>query len=238
MSVVYLAATWHQARSQGSVGSIQHQGCPVDPSPCQLPQVDSQPLRASCSSLHCCHLLHYLQAMAADPEHYSKLVASVAPRVIDMDNVKMGLLCQLFGGVSKSTAAALGGHTTSRYGGDAYASLVHVFCLWLLGSGSCHFGLLAALSPAKQTCRTLVGCYAAHQLQGGATHRQLSLLMSLLLPYVPLPAVLVAAARAASGVTSTSWWWETPPRPRVSCWASSTTWHPVASTPPARAAAR
>lgn len=55
-----------------------------------------------------------LQAMAADPEHYSKLVASVAPRVIDMDSVKAGLLCQLFGGVSKSTAAALGGHTTSR----------------------------------------------------------------------------------------------------------------------------
>jgi DNA replication licensing factor MCM4 len=52
--------------------------------------------------------------MAADPEHYSKLVTSVAPRVIDMDSVKAGLLCQLFGGVSKSTAAALGGHTTSR----------------------------------------------------------------------------------------------------------------------------
>jgi hypothetical protein len=55
--------------------------------------------------------------MAADPEHYSKLVASVAPRVIDMDSVKAGLLCQLFGGVSKSTAAALGGNTTSRCAG-------------------------------------------------------------------------------------------------------------------------
>jgi DNA replicative helicase MCM subunit Mcm2 (Cdc46/Mcm family) len=65
--------------------------------------------------------LHYgvnvlleMQAMAADPQHFSKLIASVAPRVIDMDNVKKGLLCQLFGGVSKSTAAALGGDTTSR----------------------------------------------------------------------------------------------------------------------------
>jgi DNA replication licensing factor MCM4 len=52
--------------------------------------------------------------MAADPQHFSKLIASVAPRVIDMDNVKKGLLCQLFGGVSKSTAAALGGDTASR----------------------------------------------------------------------------------------------------------------------------
>jgi len=39
-----------------------------------------------------------LQAMAADPQHYQKLIASVAPRVIDMDNVKRGLLCQLFAG--------------------------------------------------------------------------------------------------------------------------------------------
>jgi hypothetical protein len=47
--------------------------------------------------------------MAGDPEHYAKLIASVAPRVIDMDAVKAGLLCQLFGGVSKSTAGGGGG---------------------------------------------------------------------------------------------------------------------------------
>lgn len=56
--------------------------------------------------------------MASDPQHYQKLIASVAPRVIDMDNVKKGLLCQLFGGVSKSTAAALGGDSTSRWAGQ------------------------------------------------------------------------------------------------------------------------
>ena len=61
-----------------------------------------------------------LQAMAADPEHFNKLIASVAPRVIDMDHVKKGLLCQLFGGVSKSTAAALGGDSTSRWGHNCY----------------------------------------------------------------------------------------------------------------------
>lgn len=59
------------------------------------------------------------KAMAADPQHYSKLVASVAPRVIDMDNVKAGLLCQLFGGVCKSTAAALGGNTTNSAGSSS-----------------------------------------------------------------------------------------------------------------------
>jgi DNA replication licensing factor MCM4 len=51
--------------------------------------------------------------MAADPQHFSKLVASVAPRVIDMDGVKKGLLCQLFGGVSKTT----GGESNGCVGG-------------------------------------------------------------------------------------------------------------------------
>jgi len=41
--------------------------------------------------------------MAADPDHVAKLVRSVAPKVIEMDGVKKGLLCQLFGGVSKNT---------------------------------------------------------------------------------------------------------------------------------------
>eukprot|EP00775_Hariotina_reticulata_P002347 gene2347-2653_t len=63
------------------------------------------------------------KAMAADPQHYQKLIASVAPRVIDMDNVKRGLLCQLFGGVSKSTAAALGGDSTSSAGSSSKGSI-------------------------------------------------------------------------------------------------------------------
>eukprot|EP00878_Enallax_costatus_P013418 GHUV01014031.1.p1 GENE.GHUV01014031.1~~GHUV01014031.1.p1 ORF type:complete len:879 (+),score=279.82 GHUV01014031.1:392-3028(+) len=63
------------------------------------------------------------RAMAADPEHFVKLIASVAPRVIDMDHVKKGLLCQLFGGVSKSTAAALGGDSTSSAGGSSKGAI-------------------------------------------------------------------------------------------------------------------
>uniref|UniRef100_A0A383VUH6 DNA replication licensing factor MCM4 n=1 Tax=Tetradesmus obliquus TaxID=3088 RepID=A0A383VUH6_TETOB len=59
------------------------------------------------------------RAMAADPQHFSKLIASVAPRVIDMDNVKKGLLCQLFGGVAKSTASALGGDSSTSAGGGS-----------------------------------------------------------------------------------------------------------------------
>ncbi|GBF94367.1 DNA replication licensing factor MCM4 [Raphidocelis subcapitata] len=43
------------------------------------------------------------RAMASDPDHVAMMVRSVAPKVIDMDGVKKGLLCQLFGGVSKCT---------------------------------------------------------------------------------------------------------------------------------------
>jgi DNA replication licensing factor MCM4 len=48
--------------------------------------------------------------MVADQEaHYQNLKASIAPKVIQMDEVKEGLLCQLFGGVAKTPAAAAGG---------------------------------------------------------------------------------------------------------------------------------
>ena len=53
--------------------------------------------------------------MVADQEaHYQNLKASVAPKVIQMDEVKEGLLCQLFGGVAKTPAVATGGGGGSR----------------------------------------------------------------------------------------------------------------------------
>lgn len=70
--------------------------------------------------------------MAADPEHFNKLIASVAPRVIDMDSVKKGLLCQLFGGVSKSTAAALGGDSTSRWAKTCWSDDIQSHNLWVI----------------------------------------------------------------------------------------------------------
>jgi DNA replication licensing factor MCM4 len=37
-------------------------------------------------------------ALSADPRLYERLVASLAPNIYGMDDVKRGLLCQLFGG--------------------------------------------------------------------------------------------------------------------------------------------
>ena len=42
-----------------------------------------------------------MEALGADPDIYDKLTASVAPSIWQMDDVKKGILCQLFGGSSK-----------------------------------------------------------------------------------------------------------------------------------------
>ena len=42
-----------------------------------------------------------LRAMAQDPNIYDTLTASIAPSIWEMDDVKRGILCQLFGGTSK-----------------------------------------------------------------------------------------------------------------------------------------
>ena len=46
-----------------------------------------------------------LQELAADPDIYDRLAASIAPSIWQLEDVKKGVLCQLFGGVSKVGAA-------------------------------------------------------------------------------------------------------------------------------------
>lgn len=42
-----------------------------------------------------------LQKLGADPDIYEKLTASIAPSIWQLDDVKKGILCQLFGGTTK-----------------------------------------------------------------------------------------------------------------------------------------
>lgn len=42
-----------------------------------------------------------MQELAAEPDIYQKLAASVAPGIWQLDDIKKGLLCQLFGGTTK-----------------------------------------------------------------------------------------------------------------------------------------
>ena len=47
-----------------------------------------------------------IQALAAEPDIYEKLVNSIAPSIWQLEDVKKGILCQLFGGSSKVSVIA------------------------------------------------------------------------------------------------------------------------------------
>ena len=48
-----------------------------------------------------------MQEMARDPEIYPKLVQSLAPSIYELEDVKKGILCQLFGGTNKKLGDAM-----------------------------------------------------------------------------------------------------------------------------------
>ena len=49
-----------------------------------------------------------MRALGDQPDIYDRLVKSVAPSIWQMDDVKKGILAQLFGGSSKACAPCLG----------------------------------------------------------------------------------------------------------------------------------
>ena len=69
-----------------------------------------------------------LRALSQDPRLYERLVASFAPNIWEMDDVKKGLLSLLFGGMSK---AFPGG----RVRGEINLLLVRLFEGWVNEGG-------------------------------------------------------------------------------------------------------
>jgi DNA replication licensing factor MCM4 len=49
-----------------------------------------------------------IEELAADPEIYARLVKSLAPSIYELDDVKRGILCQLFGGSGNDEGAGSG----------------------------------------------------------------------------------------------------------------------------------
>ena len=93
-----------------------------------------------------------MEMLGADPDIYEKLTNSVAPSIWQMDDVKKGILCQLFGGSSKvhnasfallsnrlAWTAQLAHHTQGRRNSLTPAALARSFAqsdeLALLTSG-------------------------------------------------------------------------------------------------------
>lgn len=102
-----------------------------------------------------------LQALAREPDIYEKLTASVAPGIWQLDDIKKGLLCQLFGGTTKSfQGGKLRGELNVLLVGDPGTSksqllgYVHKLAprgIYTSGRGSSAVGLTAYVTRDPET---------------------------------------------------------------------------------------
>lgn len=101
------------------------------------------------------------EELAADPAIYDRLAASVAPSIWQLDDVKRGVLCQLFGGVSKDLPGAkTRGEINVLLVGDPgvsksqLLSYVHKLAprgIYTSGKGSSAVGLTAYVTKDPET---------------------------------------------------------------------------------------
>lgn len=87
-----------------------------------------------------------IRALSNDPDLEARLIASFAPNIWEMDDVKRGLLAQLFGGVGKSfPGGRVRGEINALLVGGALA-LVHAGAR----VGMCAVGPLCASQPSDE----------------------------------------------------------------------------------------
>lgn len=113
-----------------------------------------------------------LQELGSDPGIYDRLVRSLAPSIWEMEDVKKGVLCQLFGGSNNEQGAAHGrarGELNVLMCGDPGTSksqmlqFVHKIAprgIYTSGKGSSAVGLTASISKDPET--------GEHMLESGA----------------------------------------------------------------------
>ncbi|KAL3142605.1 hypothetical protein ABBQ38_002922 [Trebouxia sp. C0009 RCD-2024] len=102
-----------------------------------------------------------LQALGADPDIYDKLTASIAPSIWQLDDIKKGILCQLFGGTTKEwSGGRVRGEINILLVGDPgvsksqLLSYVHKLAprgIYTSGRGSSAVGLTAYVSKDPET---------------------------------------------------------------------------------------
>ncbi|KAI9229965.1 MAG: MCM2/3/5 family-domain-containing protein [Piptocephalis tieghemiana] len=68
--------------------------------------------------------LREIQELSKDPEIFSRLAHSMAPSIFEHEDVKKGLLLQLFGGGNETSPVILGTQGTPRIRGDLHVLLV------------------------------------------------------------------------------------------------------------------
>lgn len=107
-----------------------------------------------------------LKALAAQPDVYEKLTQSIAPGIWQLDDIKKGLLCQLFGGTGKSfKGGKLRGELNVLLVGDPGTSksqllgYVHNLAprgIYTSGRGSSAVGLTAYVTRDPETRETVL----------------------------------------------------------------------------------
>ena len=110
-----------------------------------------------------------IRALGATPDVYNALVRSVAPSIWEMDDVKKGILCQLFGGTNKELAPGSGkgfrGELNVLLVGDpgvsksqllTYVNKLAPRGIYTSGRGSSAVGLTAYVTRDPETRETVL----------------------------------------------------------------------------------
>ncbi|MES1920745.1 DNA replication licensing factor, mcm4 component, partial [Bonamia ostreae] len=108
-----------------------------------------------------------LREISEDPEIYQKLVNSIAPSIWELEDVKRGLLCQLFGGVAKKrenksffrseiNVLLCGDPGTSKSQLLQYVHKISPRGIYTSGKGSSAVGLTASISRDPETRETVL----------------------------------------------------------------------------------
>jgi len=113
--------------------------------------------------------LAQIQALGSRPDVYDALVRSVAPSIWELDDVKKGILCQLFGGVNKELAPGTGkgfrGELNVLLVGDpgvsksqllTYVNKLAPRGIYTSGRGSSAVGLTAYVTRDPETRETVL----------------------------------------------------------------------------------
>jgi len=110
-----------------------------------------------------------IRELGAQPDCYARLVKSLAPSIWELDDVKKGILCQLFGGTNKEMAAGSGkgfrGELNVLLVGDPGTSKSQLLTfvnklaprgIYTSGRGSSAVGLTAYVSRDPETRETVL----------------------------------------------------------------------------------
>ena len=166
--VVNLGGAREEREREGAETDDEHGG---DGRSAGAPAASSRPAAApgSAESLFSAERLASIRGLAAEADVYGRLTRSVAPSIWELDDVKRGILCQLFGGTNKEMSAGSGkgfrGELNVLLVGDpgvsksqllTYVNKLAPRGIYTSGRGSSAVGLTAYVTRDPETRETVL----------------------------------------------------------------------------------